>query len=103
MRLLDVSIGGSVMTALADDVRSLLELRSTRDKIAVALDPRLRPTEDVLAVVRKLCEDGYLVWFDRAQIAHIRERETMLPVMMDIYLLTPKGVALCEEHGIKQQ
>lgn len=88
---------------LTDEVRSVLTRRSERDKIAVALDARLIPTGDVLAVVRKLCEDGYLVWFDRAQVAHIREAATMLPVMMDIYLLTPKGVALCDEHGIERQ
>lgn len=91
------------MIALADDVRNVLMRRSTRDKIAVALDARLKPTGEVLAIVRKLCEDGYLVWLDRAQVGHIREAGTMIPTMMDIYLLTPKGVALCDEHGIKQQ
>lgn len=87
---------------MTDDVRRVLSARSVRDKIALALDVRLRPSKGEFEAVRKLVEDGYLVWLDRAQVAHIRDRETLVPTMMDIYLLTPKGVALCDEHGIKQ-
>jgi hypothetical protein len=87
---------------MTETMRKLLSARSVRDKIALALDARLRPGKEEFETVRKLVEDGYLVWLDRAQVAHIRDRETLIPTMMDIYLLTPKGVALCDEHGIKQ-
>lgn len=86
-------------------VRSLLSHRSKKDKIGIAIDCELCPVGD-LNIVSLLVREGYLVWLDRTVLQHvvaIGEHGARVNVAVEVYQLTPKGVALCDRHGIKQR
>ncbi len=92
------------MLTMTDDVRAVLACRSVRDKIAIPRHQELCPVNH-LPIISELVRGGFLVWLDRAllDVAAKINSGAMIRVEADIYLLTPKGVALCEQHGIKQR
>ena len=78
-----------------------------RDKIAVPVDPDVADM-DCMPALRKLVAEGYLVWLDQCHLKHglIKGRSGRVhgPLLnCDIYLLTPKGVELCDTNGIHQR
>ncbi len=86
--------------------REILEHRSTADKIAVPLHHALRPVGD-LPLVAAMVRQGVLRFIDRARLpmAAIDSfgKIVAAPIECDVYQLTLKGIALCEQHGIKQR
>lgn len=92
--------------AVTDLTRALLAHRSRKDKIAIAVDVGQGPPAAELEEINRLVVEGCLVFLDRAKLAHIG---ALTPdglqrgVTCDIYQLTPLGVALCNELGIKQR
>jgi hypothetical protein len=87
---------------VTDDIRRVLSCRSVRDKIGIARHQELCPVGD-LPIISMLVREGYVVWIDRGPLNMVAKLESgaVIPVEADIYLLTPKGVAFCDEHGIK--
>lgn len=77
------------------ELRKLLACRSKRDKIAVPCSCRLAPPW-AYPLVSRLVREGYLVWLDRAEVSELR-------LVCEIYLLTPKGVSLCDSLGIPRR
>ena len=80
-----------MITELKHDWRAVLSLRNTRNRMVVQLNYRASVIQGAIDELKK---DGYMVWIDRYE-----QRRTI----NDVYLLTPKGVELCEKHGIKQR
>jgi len=76
-------------------IERVLRCRSVRDKMGLPVNPVSQPP-GAREAVDQLVAEGYLVWIDRAFV-------TSRKVECDVYLFTPKGVALCEEHGIEQK
>jgi hypothetical protein len=91
------------MVTMNEQLRSVLSHRSIKDKIAVACDCRLCPVGD-LALVSELVREGYLVFVDRTTlpVLAVVGEEMIMGVIVDVYQLTPSGIALCEQFGIKQ-
>lgn len=77
-----------------EKVRKVLMCRSTRDKVAIPCSCKLAPPW-AYPVISQMVRDGLLVWLDRAHV-------TEYGVLCEIYLLTPKGIKLCEQEGIEQ-
>lgn len=80
---------------VTDKMRRVLTCRSVRDKIACPVDRKRCPPGTVEAL-ETLVKAGYLTWLDRTVVTEVR-------MECDIYLLTPTGVALCDENGIPQK
>jgi hypothetical protein len=85
--------------------RSLLSHRSVEDKIAFAIDvggpPGAKAEE-----INRLVAEGVLVWIDRTRLGHIGVLSAdglRAGPLVDVYQLTPLGIALCNELGIKQR
>lgn len=92
------------MDDLPDNWRSVLSCRSVHDKIALPIDCDIAPV-DLLPTVAELVRGGYMTWLDRSllPIAAITKDKIIPAINCDIYLLTPKGTALCDKHGIAQK
>lgn len=93
------------MTALSEDWRRVLSARSMRDKIGVARDCELCPVHD-LPIIAELVREGILKWLDRATLPLMAVRSDgtrIVGIDADVYLLTPKGVALCDANGIARR
>lgn len=84
---------------MTEDLRRVLSHRSERNKIAIAISCRLCAVKD-LSIIALLVRNGYLVWLDRTLLPYPINDQTVY-IAADVYLLTPKGVAFCDEHGIK--
>jgi hypothetical protein len=84
---------------LTPDMRALLSHRSVRDKIGVPVDPDVRPAY-LLPALFELERQGCLVWIDRGTTATADPKRPGAWLVCDVYLLTSKGLALCERHGI---
>jgi hypothetical protein len=94
------------LTDLKPGWADMLKHRSVDDKIGVAVDCDLAPVGE-LAVVAELVREGIMQWIDRAWLGHLAVQNAdgshrRRGVNCDIYKLTEKGIALCEQHGIKQ-
>lgn len=92
---------------ITQEWRKVLEARSVKDKISVAIDCDIAPVGS-LNTVAELVRDGYMVWIDRAvlplQVVFAdHDKLPRIGVNADIYKLTDKGVALCEAEGIAQR
>ena len=90
---------------MTPEVRAVLEARSVRDKIAVAIDCDVAPVGQ-LNIVAALVRDGVLVWIDRTTLPHVGIQTPDGRVRLanvDVYQLTSKGIALCNANGIKQR
>lgn len=85
--------------------RKVLERRSVRDKIAIAIDCDIAETDSINAVA-ELVREGYMVWIDRSALPMVviskASGKSRYGVNSDIYLLTPKGVELCDANGIER-
>lgn len=87
--------------------RHILEQRSVADKIAIAIDCDLCEPGDI-PIISELVRNGYMIWIDRTVLRHIvaihRDKvEARIGINVDVYLLTLKGIKLCNENGIKQR
>lgn len=93
------------MEALPEEWLAILYCRSTRDKIAIPIDCDIADPKSI-PVIAEMVRDGYMTWLDRSllPVAAITKGGKIIPAInCDIYLLTPKGTALCDKHGIKQK
>jgi hypothetical protein len=63
-----------------------------RDKFAIDQYNRASWINETLA---ELKAGGYIVWLDCSLLFGT--------VIADVYLLTPKGVKLCDDNGIRRQ
>lgn len=86
---------------MKDEWRRILQHRSVKDKIGIAVDCDLAPVGD-LNIVTDLVREGIITFVERAALLHlvIKGRRG---VNADIYRLTPKGIALCDSNGIERQ
>lgn len=86
--------------------RRILELRSIKDKIVVAIDCDLADPAD-LPILTELVREDIIVWTDRTVLPMIVRfngaRKLRVGINADVYQLTLKGIALCNENGIEQQ
>lgn len=84
-------------------VRRTLECRSVKDKIAIAIDCDVAPT-DSLPAVTELVASGIIEWIDRAMLPMLAVQDdgsVRAGLNCDIYRLTADGVALCDLEGIQ--
>jgi hypothetical protein len=96
------------MTALPNGWFDVLKHRSLADKIAVPINCAIAEPGS-LTVVGDMVREGIMVWLDR-QMAWAKVRHVDLPnsewkrieFPVDIYELTDKGIAFCDEHDIEQ-
>jgi hypothetical protein len=88
------------------EVRLILERRSVRNKIAIAIDCDMLPV-GTLPAVTELVRAGIIVWIDRGLLRQFvavnrQTGERRIGINCDVYLLTPAGIALCDAEGIAQ-
>ena len=96
------------MTDLPNGWYDVLVHRSVADKIAIPINCAVADPK-TLPIVSELVRDGILFWIDRrmawAKVTHrdlpnAEPRRIEFPI--DVYKLTDKGIALCDEHEIEQ-
>jgi hypothetical protein len=84
--------------------RRILQHRSVKNKIGIAIDCDVTPAGD-LPIVSELVREGIMVWGDRAFLRHVAvvtiDGVPRRGVNADVYYLTPKGIALCDAEGIE--
>lgn len=88
------------------DWHRILDLRSKKDKLAIAIDCDMAEPGD-LNIVTELVREGIIVWIDRSMLHHLgalneKTGETKRGINVDVYQLTLKGIKLCNENGIEQ-
>ena len=86
----------------------ILKHRSVADKIAVPINCAMVDPKD-LPLIAAMVREGVLFWLDRIMMwAMVRHRDLpnrppqRIEFPVDIYKLTDKGIALCDEHEIEQ-
>lgn len=80
----------------------ILQCRSMRNKIVIALNSGVNPRTK--KALEELVRWGIVVWVDKAAlpyVAVVAGKGDAEPIVADIYLLTPRGVRLCEREGIR--
>jgi hypothetical protein len=76
--------------------------RSERDRIIIPIDCDMCQAGDLVGITALVCT-GMIVWLDRYALCLPRSRNAFQLISVNVYLLTPAGSALCEQHGIKQR
>jgi hypothetical protein len=95
---------------LKPEWRQVLELRSTKDKLAVPIDDLGAGNDAVKRAdetINEMVREGLIVWIDKAflpWIGVIRGGQLhRAGINCDIYQITLKGIRVCNENGIKQR
>ena len=84
------------MITISADCREILSRRGSKNRIMIQMTNRPKRWQMAIDGLKK---GGYLVWLDFIVLPGLCETGTF-PLNCDIYLLTPKGVRLCDENGI---
>jgi len=92
--------------------RAILQHRSKLDKVGIAIEPDVTNAA-MQSTADELVREGIIVWIDRAVLTHmIAATPDGKPMMrggklrhptVDVYMLTAKGIELCDANGIKQR
>lgn len=87
---------------MSDDLkpewRKVLQCRSVLDKFAIPRSCELAPPY-ALPAISEMVREGIVVFVEPAWLAISESGEQ---AYCDVYQITPKGVALCDAHGIKR-
>ena len=97
------------MTALPAGWFGVLQHRSVKDKIGVPINCAVADPADI-PIIAEMVRAGVMVWIDRSMAwAKVRHRDLpnsegqRIEFPVDIYRLTDKGIALCDEHEIERR
>jgi hypothetical protein len=78
--------------------RRILSYRTKKNRIFV---PHYNRPSHINETISVLVKNGYMVWLDRDTVLpELRSTQFAGAELYDVYLLTPKGVRLCEENNI---
>jgi hypothetical protein len=91
---------------LTERMREILQCRSVKNKIAIPRHCELVDPQD-LPIISQLVREGYMRFMRETKLMMAARRisdDRMIeaPLSVDVYELTETGIALCEQHGIKQ-
>jgi len=84
------------MITINADWREVLSRRGTKNRVLVQIPNRPKRWQ---IAINELKKGGYIVWLDFIVLPGLSETGTF-PINCDIYLLTKKGVILCDQNGI---